>query len=162
MKLAETQSRPPTIHFTSRCDARHLATLSLMWQTRGDIPRSTSELVRLSLETFVEILVTSGQAEFVPTQGEAQEILGSIGLLGKGIMRQNLVEAITREGNFSALQGSAPIELSRKVAHDSPDLRMAAKHLDEALSNPEEFARRQEARTKELKDLLGTIPEVEK
>lgn len=160
MKLAETQSRPPTIHFTSRCDARHLATLALMWQTRGEIPRSNSELVRLSLETFVEILVTSGQAEFVPTQGEAQEILGSIGLLGKGIMRQNLIEAITREGNLSALQGSAPPELSRKVAHDSPDLRMAAKQLDEALSNPEEFARRQEDKNRELKDLLSIVPEV--
>ena len=88
MKLAETQSRPPTIHFTSRCDARHLATLALMWQTRGEMPRSNSELVRLSLETFVEILVTSGQAEFVPTQGEAQEILGSLGLLGKGIQKR--------------------------------------------------------------------------
>ena len=160
MKLAETHSRPPTIHFTSRCDARHLATLALMWQTRGEMPRSNSELVRLSLETFVEILVTSGQAEFVPTQGEAQEILGSIGLLGKGIMRQNLVEAITREGNLSALEGSPLLKSSGRVAHDSPDLRMAARQLEEALSNPEEFARRQEARDKELKDLLGTTPEV--
>ena len=159
MKLAETNARVPTLAFTSRCDARHLATLALMWQSKGEMPRSTSELVRLSLETFVEVLVTSHQCDFVPTQSQAQTILGEMGLLGKNILRRNLVEAMVKEGNLSALTGKAPSSICG-VAHDSPDLNMAVRQLEEALSNPEEFAKRQDAKTRELKDLLGIVPEV--
>jgi len=158
MKLAETQSRPPTLAFTSRCDARHLATLALMWQGEGEMPRSVSELVRLSLETFVEILVSSNKCTFISTQGEAQEVLGGMGLLGKGILRQNLVRAISREGNFSALQSQAHIP-SPIIAKDSPDLINAARHLDAALSNPEEFIRRQAANVAQLKDILKNEPD---
>lgn len=158
MKLVETQSRIPTLHFTSRCDARHLATLALMWQERGEIPRSTSELVRLSLETFVEILVQNGQTTFVPTQSQAQEILGSIGLLGKNILKRNLVEAITKEGNLSSLNSMHFTPVIREVAHDSPDLTLATRQLDEALSSPEEFLKRKLEKDRELKDLLSINP----
>ena len=157
-KLAELQSRPPTLHFTSRCDARHLATLALLWQSRGEVVRSTSELVRLSLETFTEVLITSGQASLVPTQEEAQEILGSLGLLGKGIQKRNLISALTKEGNFLPLQSTLP-KVSGRVAHDSPDLLRAARELEEVLSDPDEFLRRQEERSRELKDMLGVVPE---
>ena len=157
-KLSELQSRPPTLAFTSRCDARHLATLALMWQSQGEMVRSTSELVRLSLETFTEVLVTSGQVSLVPTQEEAQEILGSLGLLGKGIQKRNLISALSKEGNFAPLQSTLP-KVSGRVAHDSPDLIRAARELEEVLSNPEEFLRRQEEKGRELKDMLGVVPE---
>ena len=157
-KLSELQSRPPTLHFTSRCDARHLATLALLWQSRGEVVRSTSELVRLSLETFTEVLITSGQVSLVPTQEEAQEILGSLGLLGKGIQKRNLISALTKEGNFSPLQSTLP-KVSGRVAHDSPDLLRAARELEEVLSDPSEFLRRQEERSRELRDMLGVVPE---
>lgn len=158
MGLTETQSRPPTLAFTSRCDARHLATLALMWQGEGEMPRSVSELVRLSLETFVEVLVDSKKCSFIPTQGEAQEVLGGMGLLGKGLLRRNLVEAITREGNLTSIH-STPYTPSHKVAHDSPDLLYAARQLEEALSNPEEFSKRQEDNATQLRDLLRGGPE---
>ena len=156
-KLSELQSRPPTLAFTSRCDARHLATLALLWQSRGEVVRSTSELVRLSLETFTEVLITSGQVSLVPTQEEAQEILGSIGLLGKGIQKRNLISALSKEGNLSPLQSTLP-KVSGRVAHDSPDLLRAARELEEVLSDPDEFLRRQEERNRELKDMLGVVP----
>ena len=158
-KLSELQSRPPTLHFTSRCDARHLATLALLWQSRGEVVRSTSELVRLSLETFTEVLITSGQVSLVPTQEEAQEILGSLGLLGKGIQKRNLISALTKEGNFSLPQSTPLLKVSGKVAHDSPDLLRAARELEEVLSDPDEFLRRQEERSRELRDMLGVVPE---
>ena len=159
-KLSELQSRPPTLHFTSRCDARHLATLALLWQSRGEVVRSTSELVRLSLETFTEVLITSGQASLVPTQEEAQEILGSLGLLGKGIQKRNLISALTKEGNFSPLQSTLP-KVSGRVAHDSPDLLDATRRLEEALANPDEFIKRKLEKDRELKDLLSITPHVE-
>lgn len=161
MKLAETQSRVPTLHFTSRCDARHLATLALMWQEKGEVPRSTSELVRLSLETFVEILVQNGQATFVPTQAQAQEILGTIGLLGKNILKRNLVEAITKEGNLTSLDNTHPTPSIRGVAHDSPDLTFAARQLEKALSDPATFIQGKMEKDKELKDLLSITPHIE-
>ena len=158
-KLSELQSRPPTLHFTSRCDARHLATLALLWQCPGEAVRSTSELVRLSLETFTEVLITSGQVSLVPTQEEAQEILGSLGLLGKGIQKRNLISALSKEGNFSPLQSTPLPKVSGRVAHDSPDLLRAARELEEVLSDPDEFLRRQEERGRELKNMLGVVPE---
>lgn len=161
MKLAETQSRVPTLHFTSRCDARHLATLAIMWQEKGEVPRSTSELVRLSLETFVEILVNSNQATFVPTQAQAQEILGTIGLLGKNILKRNLVEAITKEGNLYSLNTGHSTPSIKGVAHDSPDLLDATRRLEEALANPDEFLKRKLEKDMELKDLLSITPHVE-
>ena len=161
-KLSELQSRPPTLHFTSRCDARHLATLALMWQSRGEVVRSTSELVRLSLETFTEVLVTSGQISLVPTQEEAQEILGSLGILGKGVQKRNLISALSKESNFSPLQSTSTLKVSGRVAHDSPDLLRAARELEEVLSDPDEFLRRQEEKGRELKDMLGVVPELPK
>ena len=160
MKTSELQSRVPTLHFTSRCDARHLATLALMWQEKGEIPRSTSELVRLSLETFVEILVNSNQCQFVPTQGQAQEILSAIGLLGKSVLKRNLVEAITKEGNLSSLNSIHSTPSIRGVAHDSPDLTFATIQLEEALNTSSEFLDRKLKLDKELKDLLATTPQV--
>ena len=156
-KLSELQSRPPTLAFTSRCDARHLATLALLWQSQGELVRSTSELVRLSLETFTEVLITSGQVSLVPTQEEAQEILGSLGLLGKGVQKRNLISALSKEGNFSPLSGTR-LSPSGRVAHDSPDLLRAAKELEGALGDPTEFLRRQEKMGRELKDLLKVSP----
>lgn len=161
MKTSELQSRVPTLHFTSRCDARHLATLALMWQEKGEIPRSTSELVRLSLETFVEILVNSHQATFVSTQAQAQEILGTIGLLGKNVLKRNLVEAMTKEGNLSSLDSIHSIPSIRGIAQDSPDLTLATRQLEEALSDPSEFLKRKLEKDQELKDLLSITPHVE-
>ena len=159
MKTSELQSRVPTLHFTSRCDARHLATLALMWQEKGEIPRSTSELVRLSLETFVEILVNSNQATFIPTQGQAQEILGTIGLLGKNVLKRNLVEAMTKEGNLSSLDSHYAAPSIRGIAQDSPDLTLATRQLEEALSDPHEFLKRKLEKDQELKDLLSIVPQ---
>jgi hypothetical protein len=44
------------------------------------------------------MMVLSHKVDFVQTQGEAQEILSSLGLIGKGMLRRNLVEAIVKEG----------------------------------------------------------------
>lgn len=162
MKLAEIQSRPATLAFTSRCDARHLATLALLWQSKGELPRSTSELVRLSIETFVEVLVTSGQISLVPTQEEAQEILGEMGLLGKGIQRRNLVEALVKEGNFSTMN-SSPSHRSSRLAHDSPEVLQAVKKLEESLAGPdgiEKFVKDKSFALQDIKDMLKSTPEI--
>jgi len=162
MKLSELQSRPATLAFTSRCDARHLATLALLWQSKGELPRSTSELVRLSIETFVEVLVTSGQISLVPTQEDAQEILGEMGLLGKGVQRRNLIEALAKEGNFSTMNSTITHHPSR-LAHDSPEVLQAVKKLEESLAGPdgmEKFVKDKSFALKDIKDMLKSTPEI--
>lgn len=136
-KLDQLNSRPPTLALSTRIDARHLATLARLWSQQGESPRSTSELVRLSLETFAEVLVTSGQVEFVQTQAEAQEVLGGMGLLGRSQLKRNLVEAIVREGNIN--EALSPAQNSQSTSRggftkDDPHYRMAQQRLAQELS----------------------------
>lgn len=136
-KLDQLNSRPPTLALSTRVDARHLATLARLWSQQGESPRSTSELVRLSLETFAEVLVTSGQVEFVQTQADAQEILGNLGLLGKSQLKRNLVQAIVREGNINEAISSTPTIQSFQgggFTKDDPHYKLAQQRLAQELS----------------------------
>ena len=136
-KLDQLNSRPPTLALSTRIDARHLATLARLWSQQGESPRSTSELVRLSLETFAEVLVTSGQVEFVQTQADAQDILGNLGLLGKSQLKRNLVQAIVREGNINEAISSTPNSQSFQgggFTKDDPHYKLAQQRLAQELS----------------------------
>ena len=136
-KLDQLNSRPPTLALSTRIDARHLATLARLWSQQGESPRSTSELVRLSLETFAEVLVTSGQVEFVQTQADAQDILGNLGLLGKSQLKRNLVQAIVREGNINEAISSTPNSQPFQgggFTKDDPHYKLAQQRLAQELS----------------------------
>jgi len=164
-KLDQVQARPATLTFTSRVDARHLATLTLFWHKAGSTPRSISELVRLSVESLSDILVTSGKADFVPTQDQAQDILGTLGLLPKtGIQPRNLLKALAQEGhiNIDSLDIGANIQPIRGkvIVNDSPELALAQAKLQEAMKD--DLASRSKAeddRTKDLLKALELIPE---
>ena len=134
MKLESMGGVPPTLAFTSRCDARHLATLASLWTQMGQHPRSTSELVRLSLETLSEMMVLANRVEFVQTQGEAQEILGSMGLIGKGLLRKNLVEAIVREGGAEIPHSQVTKNPSQRIiSQNDPHFKKAQDLLAQEL-----------------------------
>ena len=96
-KLTEVLSRPATIILTSRVDARYLATLARFWTDKGNQLRSTSELVRLSVEAFAELLVVNNSAEFIQTQADAQEILERMGLDIKATNPRNMAKALQSE-----------------------------------------------------------------
>lgn len=161
-KLDQLNSRPPTLALSTRVDARHLATLARLWSQQGESPRSTSELVRLSLETFAEVLVTSGQVEFIQTQSEAQEVLGNMGLLGKSQLRRNLVEAIVREGNINEVISSQPNQFQPKggFTKDDPHYKLAQQRLAQELSKS--IQQHSEDDRKDLSDTLsalGSLPD---
>lgn len=159
-KLEQIQASPATYAFTSRCDARHLATLAALWQSMGEHPRSISELVRLSVETLSEMMVLSGKIDFIPSQSEAQEILGSLGLLGKGILRRNLVEAIVKEGGSEIPHTRVIKNPSQSISKDDPHFKRAqdllAKELLSSLNKPLINDR---AELEDTLSALGRIPE---
>lgn len=162
-KLDQLNSRPPTLALSTRIDARHLATLARLWSQQGESPRSTSELVRLSLETFAEVLVTSGQVEFVQTQAEAQEVLGNLGLLGRSQLKRNLVQAIVREGNINeALSPSQNSQPSTRggFTKDDPHYRLAQQRLAQELSRSiGQFEAEDKRDLSDTLDALGSLPD---
>lgn len=161
-KLDQLNSRPPTLALSTRVDARHLATLSRLWSQQGESPRSTSELVRLSLETFAEVLVTSGQVEFVQTQGEAQEILGNLGLLGKSQLKRNLVQAIVREGNINEAISSTQSQPQPRgsFTKDDPHYKLAQQRLAQELSRSiGQFEAEDKKDLSDTLSALGSLPD---
>lgn len=140
-KLNQLSARPPTIILTSRVDARYLATLVQFWRGQGELPRSTSELVRLSLESFAEFLTLNNKAEFVQTHEAAFEILQNTGLMVKKINPKNVAKALISEGasmSFTQPQPVDPIHStqtkSKPISSSNPELDLAKTRLNEALS----------------------------
>lgn len=164
-KLDQINSRPATLAFTSRVDAKHLATLALFWAKAGSTPRSTSELVRLSLEALSDILVTSGKADFVTSQEEAQTILGTLGLLPR-IQPRNMLKAMVQEGSIRTDSLEVGVNLpkmtKKHITASSPELQLAQAKLDEALSaDDNNRLEDQQQRTLDMLKALEMIPNVE-
>lgn len=169
-KLSNVKARKATIVFTSRCDARYLATLVNFWASVGENPRSASELVRLCTEAFAELLITNKRTEFVQTQEDAFEILERSGLMTKkmrSLNKKNLMDVMQAEDtSLDSLTQSVDPAASHKrtiskrpVAPDGPEhqavLGEVERMLDEDLKS-----RTQEAQnnTEEFKKGLGMIP----
>ncbi len=141
-KLNQVAASPATITLTSRVDMRHLATLGNFWAMAGEQPRSVSELVRVSLETFSEFLVTAGKVEFIQGQEEAKALLEGMGLNVKKVIKRNLVEALLREqGLFKAVTKADPPDIlsrnrreAQAISQDSPEVRVAQMKIDETLA----------------------------
>lgn len=99
-KLSEIKNRPATLPLSSRIDGRYLATLASFWVQNNEAPRSVSELVRLSLEVFTELLVSTKKIEMVERHVTALEVLNRLGLYdakSSKSLAQNLKKALHAE-----------------------------------------------------------------
>jgi hypothetical protein len=168
-KMSELVQRPATHTFTSRCDGRHLATLARFWHTQGEHPRSTSELVRLTLEAFSELLSSKGLVEFITSHQDALEALERLGL-NTGVNRSALAEVLSAEDLASGISPdpfhSAKIRRAREgvVTSKDPTLKEAQARLEQMLREQSDkglINRAEEAkhRTDEFKKLLQSQPE---
>jgi len=165
-KLDQINSRPATLALTSRVDARYLATLALFWEKSNSTPRSISELVRLSVESLADVLVTSGKADFVNTQEEAQNILGTLGLLPKGIQTRNLMKAMVSEGSIrtDSLDFGLvmPTQTKGRMTASNPELQLAQAKLAQALGDDVQTRLNdEEVRTRDMLKTLQLIPDGE-
>jgi len=167
-KLDEIRSRPATLVFNSRIDARHLATILLFWHSKNDKPSSVSELARLSLEAFADLLVTNGLAEFVQTQDEAFEVIKRAGLLNKKMSSMNLrnrMNAIIEEGgaplNLSSLAGISPkAAVIKKSApkHGDPTFNAALAALESNMGEDvDSRVKKAQANTDDFRKSMGII-----
>lgn len=163
-KLSEVKSRLATITLTSRVDARYLATLALYWASVGETPSSISELVRLSMESFAELLTLSGKAEFPQTQEEAIAVLDRMSLKIQKLNPRNMANAMIADGISldsltTSLQPIAALT-SSKIKGRGPAHQMALANLESLMSKElQERVEDANGRTEEFKKSLGIIPE---
>ena len=162
-KLSQTLKRPATLVLTTRIDARYLATLALYWNSKGESPTSVSELARLCMESFSELLTVNNQVTFVPTQEEALEILDRMNLAVKRINPKNLALAMQTEGmsldSLSTFLDPNKVVKNTGIQTSGPSHEMALAGLESRLLD-QRVAEAQN-RTKEFKDSLGMIPDEE-
>ncbi len=162
-KLNQVLKNPATVVLTSRVDLRQLATLAKFWNDQGERPKSTSELVRLCLESFSEFLVLTQKAEFVQTQSDAKAIMEGLGLRVKKFNPRNMAEALAREVDvFDRVINPAPPDeghqrtvRERPVGKDAPELEQARRVM-EGILDEADATRVREAKecTQEFKDAM--------
>lgn len=81
-----------------RSDLTVLATIARYQTAHASEPRTKSELVRMALEHYCELLVLSDLAERVTSQAQASEILASLGMHNlSNKVRMTLVKALAKE-----------------------------------------------------------------
>ena len=166
-KLDEVRSRPATVVFNSRMDARHLATLLAFWHSKDEKPTSVSELVRLSLESFTDLLVTNKMTSMVQTHVVALEMFERAGIVNqkmKTLNQKNLMKALSNENlNMDSLSGVDPMgphKLEPKPAVENSDYNLALASLEKNLSGEvKERTVEAQERTDDFKKTMGVIPE---
>ena len=71
---------PASLNISSRCDHRTIAALAIFWQASGEGARSISEVVRVSLETFAELLQLQKKAPLIESHEQALSILRGLSM----------------------------------------------------------------------------------
>lgn len=74
------ENRPPTAVFSTRADLRTIAALAEYFISKGFQPSSVSELLRLGIEVFVDLLESNKNANRPRLTSEALQYLNRIGL----------------------------------------------------------------------------------
>lgn len=162
-KLEQIRSRPPTHVLTTRIEAQYLATLELFWREQGELPKSMSELLRLSVESFVDFLVQNNFVTMVQSTSDALEIINNIGLRIDKTLPRNLAKALVEEGadlGFLATPDPAHSHKQRVAKNpvSSADLASVKARLE--AQEREELERRvkeEQEKTTDLKEQLSTL-----
>ena len=131
------------------------------------MPKSVSELVRLSIESFAEFLSLNNHITMVQKHSDALEIIKATGFNISKINPKHLASALSEEGaTMSFLSTPDPAKSHKETVKANPasnvDLDVARTILDnlEKTAKESQLARAQE-NTEEFKKGLGMIPDVE-
>jgi restriction endonuclease Mrr len=156
---------------------RYMATLLVYWAEKGEMPRSVSELARLSLETLAEILVVSRKVEFVGTQELARSIMQRAGLLTQKMEESHKVNKLKAQIQedlsdglvLTPLEGSELVPTSyfqskklgsfSKPAHDAVEAEVARRLRDQGGDGLDERVANEQRRTQNFMQGLLTVPE---
>jgi len=168
-KLSDLQSKTPTHVLTTRVDGRHLATLASFWHERGEPVRTFSELIRLSIEEFTELLVTNDMVDFISSHSDAIDVLQRLGLTSGKLNKRNVMNVLTKESlDLSHLDKTQDPLMAPKlrkasepkgtIDQDSPAFKDVLANLESEMLNPSNTIERQKEVTKEFKDHMGIAP----
>lgn len=129
-------SRPATAGASTRIDLRTLASLALFWEQKHQHLRSQSELIRTSLETFLQLLVINGEVTPVESHDEALEILKRRGLSGAIRLTRKYLENLSTEA-LGALNLPTAEEDSEAVARREQELQEMKRQLAVTPDSPQ-------------------------
>uniref|UniRef100_A0A6M3K8K9 Uncharacterized protein n=1 Tax=viral metagenome TaxID=1070528 RepID=A0A6M3K8K9_9ZZZZ len=159
--------RPTTVVLTTRCDMRTLASLALWWREQGDSPRSTSELVRISLEMFADIVLKKYSRLEVEKTDDAEEILARCGMRIRKKNRRHVLEQLQLEDQLLSSRPSPTYvtdkrKLERPFAPTQRQLEILQATIEKGDLSEEELLRKRQEIEKEqyleLDDALSRIP----
>ncbi len=107
-------NKPPTAVYSTRADIRTIAALVEYWIGQGESPKSISEVHRLSLELFVQLLQSKGLVKTWSSTAEAKSYLDSLNLSGSLSPRNkhSLIKQMQLEDLI--LEGISPEYLKKK------------------------------------------------
>jgi hypothetical protein len=151
-KLTNLNTRPATHTLTTRVDARYLATLIRYWHKQGLLPRSSSELIRLSIETFTEILTLNNEIGFVDLYTDAVEIIENAGFNVKTNPR-NVAKALVADG----LSLATPEKVIDQSYQETRKTKPISSLEESAIA--EEFKKRLKERDQNLVENIGEPPD---
>ena len=151
--------RPTTCSTSVKLDLRTAATLLLFWDKQGEQPRSMAETLRLSLETFRDVVTQSNPSIELTSSGQAIKVVQSYGFDDPlGPTKRNRASLVKQLSLASALAaGYQPTE--RFTKHDkvvtSQQVALAAQKFDELTTGDLESAHQR--RLDELKNACTTL-----
>jgi hypothetical protein len=147
---------PPTITLSTRLDGRTVATLAKFWASQGERITSVSELTRVTIEMFTDLLKIQGLAEEITTQAEAMAIIQETGLRVK-VQPRELASAILHEEGSSIaniLLKKMQVKINSSPLVNKSQVDFAQEELTKLLLMSEE------EKLEELKRNLAIVPPV--
>lgn len=102
-------SRPATTGASTRIDLRTLASLTHFWQQKGQPVRNVSELLRVSLETFLQLLALNDEIRPFDSHEEAYEYLRAHGLREGLRLKKRFLESLSVDA-LNSLSFNIPVE----------------------------------------------------
>lgn len=160
--------KPRTIVINSRCDIRSVATLHRHWVKKGYGNLNMSQLLRLSIDSFADVLVANGLVEPFEYSAEAAKYIDEVKLSVPPLNRKSLVRQIQRETLLDEGFGTAYVDAPTKSLHGRPDVKVKKSLIEQArelmskTENTETLAsavKRREKEQQEAKSQLGKLPD---
>ncbi len=146
----------PTHSYSTRLHCCRLAELAIYWHSQGQLPRSSSELIRLSCEALATSLVQNTLTPRIDDLEIAMETLRRYGMSGQ-LQPKNLhLEGLSLERLGEGPRPDAP---ARLTSHNIPqeDFSRALDEMESRMlkSSPQKAEQEQ---VQQFKNALGIIP----
>ena len=154
--------KPKTIVINGRCDIRSIATLHRHYFNMAEGNLNMSQLVRRSLDTYAEVLVTNKICKPFTSTIDAKRYLDQVRMNIPQRNQRNLIEQIQREtlleDQFSSSYVDNPRVALRPRTKVEQSLVEKARGIMSSTEKLGDAVERRERELEETKKQLGVIP----